>query len=61
MTTVAVPGSSSKVVGCVGCEVKCFNRLTNEMLPATQYDGGKQKLDTVICGDGLYQTVGESG
>jgi len=44
MATMAVPGSSSKVVGCVGCEVKCFNRLTNEMLPVTQYDGGKQKL-----------------
>eukprot|EP00435_Cladocopium_sp_Y103_P019654 s3378_g4.t1 len=44
-------GSSSKVVGCVGCEVKCFNRLTNEMLPATQYDGGKQTVLRPVMAD----------
>lgn len=44
-------GSSSKVVGCVGCEVKCFNRLTNEMLPVTQYDGGKQTVLRPVMAD----------
>ena len=44
-TTSASGGSASSVVGCVGCEVKCFSRLTNEELPTGKYDGGQQLLD----------------
>lgn len=43
--------SSSKVVGCVGCEVKCFNRITSEVLPNTQYDGGKQTVLRPVMAD----------
>eukprot|EP00434_Breviolum_minutum_P011110 symbB.v1.2.009803.t1/scaffold614.1/size180566/13 len=44
-------GGSSKVVGCVGCEVKCFNRFTNEELPTMQYDGGKQTVLRPVMAD----------
>eukprot|EP00913_Durusdinium_trenchii_P012876 g12091.t1 len=44
-------GSSSKVVGCVGCEVKCFNRLSNQQLPNTQYDGCQQTVLRPVMAD----------
>mmetsp|Transcript_42912 Transcript_42912/g.99972 ORF Transcript_42912/g.99972 Transcript_42912/m.99972 type:complete len:353 (-) Transcript_42912:24-1082(-) len=42
---------SPKVVGCVGCEVKCFNFFTGEELPIFKYDGGKETVLRPVMAD----------
>eukprot|EP00439_Symbiodinium_sp_Y106_P032313 s6575_g3.t2 len=43
--------ASSKVVGCVGCEVKCFNIFTNEELPIFRSDGGRETVLRPVMAD----------
>ncbi|CAE7413042.1 CDC123 [Symbiodinium necroappetens] len=43
--------TSSKVVGCVGCEVKCFNIFTNEELPVFRSDGGRETVLRPVMAD----------
>lgn len=45
------PGPTSRIVGCVALEVKCFKQVTGEEVPVIKYDGGRTMvLRPVVAG-----------
>jgi len=43
--------ASPRVVGCVGCNVKCFRRLSGEEVQTSMYDGGESTVLRPVMAD----------